>query len=216
LLGNYSSQYFHLAAAPGGGIAVTENATPCYCRGTSILTVRGDVNVEHLEIGDHVITHAGIARPIRWIGRRSYSPNVAAGNRDILPIRIRAGALADSVPHRDLFVSPAHAMYIQGLLIPAWSLINGVSILQANAADGVTYYHIELDSHDVILAEGAASETFIDDDSRGGFDNASDYAPPAICPQHYCAPRVEDGELLEAVRRAIAARIAQPQMAELA
>jgi hypothetical protein len=212
LAGDYSSQYFHLSAAQGGGLEITENTTPCYCRGTSILTTRGEVKVEHLELGDHVITYAGLARPIRWIGQRSYTRNAAAGNRDILPVRIRAGALADGVPHRDLLVSPLHAMYIQDLLIPAWSLINGISILQDSAPDGVSYYHVELETHDVILAEGAASETFIDDDSRRLFDNAAGIEGPS--PAQYCAPRIEDGELLEAVRRAIAARVAQPQLAE--
>ena len=82
--------------------------------------------------------------------------------------------------------------------------------MQAEAVERVEYFHLELDTHDVILAEGAASETFVDDDSRGMFHNAADYrllypdAPRA--PARFCAPRVEDGEALEAVRRRLAAR----------
>jgi hypothetical protein len=82
--------------------------------------------------------------------------------------------------------------------------------VQAERFDDVEYFHIELESHDVIIAEGARSESFIDDDSRGIFHNASDYralypdAPDV--PAHYCAARRNDGYELEAARRAIETR----------
>jgi Hint domain len=168
------------------------------------------VAIESLKIGDRVMTMSGITRPIRWIGRRSYSNDAAWGNREVLPILIRAGALGDELPQRDLWVSPEHAMFIDGMLIPAAALVNGTSIVQEEFIDEVTYFHVEFDTHTVIYAEGAASESFIDDASRQMFDNASQYArlyPTAVrMPARFCAPRIEDGEALEAVRVRLAAR----------
>ena len=97
-----------------------------------------------------------------------------------------------------------------GLLIEAKDLINGVSIVQAERVESVEYVHIELDSHDVIIAEGALAESFIDDDSRAMFHNAHDYTTlyqderPA--PAHYCAPRLDEGYEVEAVRQHLALR----------
>jgi hypothetical protein len=217
-LAHYGGDIFHLvaASAPLTGTLLTLEAA-CYCRGTLILTDRGDRPIEALRIGDHVVTQSGIARPIRWIGRRSHA--AAAGQRDLLPVRIARGALADAMPVRDLLVSPQHAMFIDGMLIPAAALINGCSIVQPEAAGPVDYFHLELDSHDVILAEGAASESFVDNDSRAMFDNAGEYHAlyPDAAPQpaRHCAPRVEDGEAVETVRRRLAER-ADPAAAVLA
>jgi hypothetical protein len=159
----------------GDAFLATPEEMPCYCRGTRLLTAQGEVAVEDLRIDDRLITHAGVERPIRWIGTRSYAGRFAASNPDVLPILIRAGALSDGIPSRDLWVSPLHAMYLDGRLVPAAALVNGVSIEQVKAVDQVDYFHVELDTHDVILAESAASETFVDDDSRGIFHNAAEY-----------------------------------------
>ena len=184
--------------------------TPCYCRGTLIGTGSGQTSVEKLKIGDEVMTKSGALRPIKWIGRRSYSGRFIMGRKDILPICIKAGALDENVPRRDLRISPHHAMYLNGVLIEAKDLVNGVSIVQTERVAKVEYFHIELDSHDVIIAEGALSESFIDDDSRGMFHNAHEYralypeAAPGLA--QYCAPRHEDGYEVEAARRRIDAR----------
>jgi O-antigen biosynthesis protein len=102
-------------------------------------------------------------------------------------------------------------MFIDGMLIPAAALVNGVSIVQEAEIDEVTYIHLEFDTHTVIYAEGAASESFVDDESRAMFDNAAEYArlyPDAVVkPARFCAPRVEDGEELEAARRRLAALV---------
>ena len=99
-----------------------------------------------------------------------------AGGTGVLPVCIKAGALGDNVPARDLWISPNHAMYSRrGVLIEAKDLLNGISIVQAQAVETLEYFHIELDSHDVIIAEGALSESFIDDDNRGMFHNAHEY-----------------------------------------
>jgi len=187
-------------------------AAACYCAGTLIATENGDILVESLQIGDKLLTGSGALRPIKWIGRRSYGGRFIAGSKDILPICIKAGALDDNVPRRDLWISPHHAMLIDGLLIEARDLVNGISIVQAERVDKVSYFHIELETHDVIVAEGALSETFMDDDSRGMFQNAHEfhvlYPDASALPTQYCAPRVEDGYELEAVRQRTALRAA--------
>jgi hypothetical protein len=186
-------------------------AAPCYLAGTRIATPTGEVLVERLAIGDRVVTLSGAERPIKWMGRRSYGGRFVMGRKDILPICVKAGSLDSNVPRRDLWISPHHAMYLEGVLIEAKDLVNGVSIVQAEQVQNVEYFHIELDSHDVIIAEGAPSESFIDDDSRGMFHNAHEYR--TLYPQQaatglarYCAPRHEDGYEVEAARRRIALR----------
>ena len=147
------------------------------------------------KIGDEVMTMSGAARPIKWIGRRSYGGRFVMGRKDILPICIKAGALDDNVPRRDLWISPHHAMYLDGVLIEAKDLVNGVSIVQAERVEKVEYFHIELETHDVIIAEGALSESFIDDDSRGMFHNAHEYG--ALYPD----ARAAAGAILRAAAR---------------
>jgi hypothetical protein len=183
---------------------------PCYCPGTLIRTPRGQKKVEKLKIGDKVTTVSGAARPIKWIGRRSYLGRFVMGRKDILPVCIKAGALEDNVPKRDLWISPNHALYLDGMLIEAKDLINGVSIVQAQSAETVEYIHIELETHDVIIAEGALAESYIDDDNRLLFQNAHEYRERypqvAIGSAQYCAPRCDEGFEVETVRRRIALR----------
>jgi hypothetical protein len=187
------------------------NETACYCRGTLILTDRGEAPVETLRIGDRVVTLSGEAKPIKWIGQRSYSGRFVAGNRDVLPVCIAAEAFVAGVPSRDLWVSPEHALYLKGVLIPARHLINGKTIIQPDEANPVEYFHIELARHDVIFADGAAAETFVDDDTRSMFHNAAEYhtlyrEPAHAIPAAYCAPRVEDGLALEVLRHELLVR----------
>lgn len=205
--GNYAGEHFVLSDDGSGGTVATlepDDGTPCFCRGTLIETERGEIAVEDLAIGNRVRTASGALRPIRWIGHRSYSGPFVRGNRNVLPIVIRAGALGGGLPRRDLSVSPLHAMALEGVLIPAICLVNGVSILQAESIDQVTYFHIELETHDILLAEGAPSESFVDDDSRNMFHNAIEfkkiYPDAAPLPAVYCAPRIGEGPVLEAIR----------------
>ncbi len=124
-----------------GTTTETIDIVPCYCPGTRIRSERGEKPVEKLKIGDLVMTASGEARPIKWIGRRSYGGRFFQGNKDVLPICIKAGALDDGVPQRDLWVSPHHAVYFAAarrddeasraeVLIEAMDLVNGVSIVQ--------------------------------------------------------------------------------------
>ena len=194
------------------GAGGTELQVACYCPGTLILTTRGEVPVALLAIGDTIITASGQHRRIKWIGRRSYAGRFVAANPGVQPIRFRAGSLGSGLPRRDLLVSPEHAMFVDGLLIPARCLVNGSTIAQERGLSQVDYVHVELDTHDVLLAEGAPSETFLDDDSRGMFHNAREFAglyPDAPEPGRFCAPKVDDGYQLEAIRRSLAAVAAE-------
>jgi len=188
-----------------------EAVAPCYAKGTRILTPSGEIPIEDLRIGDLVTTRWQEAKPIKWIGRRGYQGRFISGNRDLLPIRISAGALAEGKPNHDLDVSPKHSMFIDDVLVPAEMLLNGISVRQLQDVESVEYFHLELAAHDVIFANGAASETFVDCDSRGMFHNAIDYVrryPDDPGPAwEFCAPRVEHAsEALAAIQARLMAR----------
>ncbi|HUD60146.1 MAG TPA: Hint domain-containing protein [Acetobacteraceae bacterium] len=210
MAGVFTTDDFFLSPDSHGGTFITTDA-PCYRAGTRILTPSGEVPVEQLAIGDLIVTRSGEAKPIKWIGRRSYAARFIAGNHDVLPIRFAANALADGIPSRDLDVSPKHAMFIDEVLVPAEMLVNGISIRQLMDEDSVEYVHVELASHDIIIAEGADSETFVDCDSRTMFHNAADYTrryPDDPGPVwQFCAPRIEPAShALVAIRARLAAR----------
>ena len=199
-----------LVAGFGGGqqayVAAVTGQIACFCAGTRIRTVGGEAPVERLAIGDLVVTAFGERRPVRWIGRRRYAGRFLAANPGVQPVRFAAGSLGAGVPRRDLFVSPEHAMFLDGVLIAARHLVNGASVTRERGWTEVAYFHVELDRHDVLLAEGAAAESFVDDDSRVVFHNAAEFGrlyPDAVAGREVCAPRVEHGEALEAVRRRI-------------
>jgi hypothetical protein len=173
--------YFFTNTAVAPSQAGTEMTTlpgafqVCFMPGTTIATPAGGTAVEALAIGDLVTTADGHHVPIRWIGRQSVAPRFA--DELMLPVRIRAGALGENLPRRDLLVSPDHALLVDGVLAHAGALVNGVSILREQNVPAVfTYYHIELDDHSLVLAEGAPAETFIDNVDRMRFDNYAEYA----------------------------------------
>jgi hypothetical protein len=155
---------------------VTMSIDPaCFLEGTTIRTPEGDRRVETLRRGDLVIDADGRSRRIDWIGRHTARAPFARPLRT-LPIRIRAHALADNVPWRDLLVSPDHALRVEDILVNAGALVNGVSIVRETAMPPVfTYFHVELDDHALILAENAPAETFIDNVDRMGFDNWAEH-----------------------------------------
>jgi len=211
LSGDYAGDYFLLSEdAATHNVIVTVSDVACYCRGTLIRTNEGEKPVEALAIGDRLVTRSGETKPVKWIGRRSYSRRFAMGQKHVLPVCIKAGAIDDHVPARDLWISPHHAMYFDGALVEAKDLVNGTTVFQSNRFETIDYFHIELEEHDVIFAEGAMSETFIDDASRSIFHNAQDYArlypDETSSSPRYCAPRLSDGEQLETIREGLAKR----------
>jgi hypothetical protein len=182
---------------------------PCYTPGTRITTPAGEVPVEDFQIGDLVTTASGIAKPIKWIGRRTHTADQVEAHPNLRPVLIRKGALGDALPHRDLIVSPMHAMFVDEVLIPAVALVNGISILRRETSGMLEYIHIELEEHDIVLAEGAPAETFLDDGDRSMFANASEYYDLYDLDEpkrSFCAPRIEEGYRLEAIRCRLAAR----------
>jgi hypothetical protein len=148
----------------------TLNVT-CFCAGTMVRTPDGEVSVESLKRSDLVLTADGRSMPIRWVGRQTVSTLFGDPLR-VLPIRIKAGALAENAPSRDLLVSPDHAILVEGALIQAGALVNGSSIVrERNVPRVFTYYHVEVDDHSLIFAENTPAETFVDNVDRLGFDN---------------------------------------------
>jgi hypothetical protein len=193
------------------------SAAVCFRTGTRLGVIRdgiaAEVAVEALRAADRVVTASGRVRPIRWIGRR---PVACARHPDphaVWPVRIQAGAFGDGLPRRDLWLSPDHSVGIDdAALIPIKHLVNGATIAQM-PVDEVTYWHVELDSHDLLLAEGLPAESFLDTGIRDFFTHRSGVAPvdaghhPAA-PCDFCRPLVQDGPIVAATRGRLAARAA--------
>ncbi|CAM3065615.1 hypothetical protein JHFBIEKO_3066 [Methylobacterium mesophilicum] len=175
--------------------------------GTRIQVLRGhtitNVPVELLQVGNLAITASGKPRPIRWIGTRAY-PGLTAPQAD-RPVRIRAGALAEGVPAHDLLVSPDHALMVDGLFVAAGHLVNGSSITRGEAVRDLTYWHVELDSHDLLLAENTPAESFLPVPGvRAGFDGVQ-ALDAGTAPMPY-APRTQLDSELAALRGRLAYR----------
>jgi hypothetical protein len=200
---------FHISSDGFNGTDISETAVPCFLNGTQILTPTGERAIEALRIGDLIVNHQQQTVPIKWIGRRSYTAPLPE-NPDIIPVLIKANAIANQVPDKDLYLSPLHAILIDHFLVPAGALINDKSILTAPAKGDITYFHIETENHDVIIAHHMPAETFIDEKSRRMFDNSEEYT--RLYPGHMkannflAAPRLEYGGDLERIRRQIALR----------
>jgi collagen type I/II/III/V/XI/XXIV/XXVII alpha len=197
----------------------TELTVPCFTAGTLIRTPDGDVPVEAIQPGMTVINASGEVRPVVWVGRRQIDCTRHIRPRKVWPIQIDAHAFGPGLPARALRVSPDHAIYVDEVLIPARQLVNGTTIRQVRV-DAVAYFHIELPRHDIILAEGLETESYLDTGGRSNFSNTSpvrlypDFSTPAenlaaIWEAEGCAPLVVHGPVLEAVRTRLATRVAQ-------
>lgn len=174
-------------------------AVICFLRGTTIRTPSGDTAIEDLGIGDAVVSVSGSSRPVKWIGRMTFvrASGRADWVRDVTPVRIAKGAINGDLPRRDLFVSQAHCLFIDGVLVPASDLVGAPGItIEAPATDRLDYFHIELDSHDAIFAEGLPAETYRAENNRERFDNFVEFKRrygPAAEEQQPFAPLVGHG-----------------------
>ena len=157
-------------------------AALCFLAGARIETDRGEIPVESLGVGDRVRTRDGARVPIKWIGRQRVPRWALACGLARPPVAIERGALGDNlmpVPHSDLHVSEDHAILIDGLLVQAGALTGqkGVRRMPFMALPATfTYYHVETERHEVILANGAPVESFVDNAPRDAFDNHAEYA----------------------------------------
>ncbi|SEN42752.1 Hint domain-containing protein, partial [Halomonas caseinilytica] len=135
----------------------------CFAEGTLIDTPAGEVPVEQLRIGDPILTAEGKTVPVRWIGHQTLVKSHLAWRMQ--PVRIEAGALGGGLPHSDLTVTASHGMVLDGLVINASALVNSDSIRfvpLAELAEQFRVFHVETEEHNVILANGSPSETYID------------------------------------------------------
>jgi hypothetical protein len=188
----------------------------CFAAGTRILTATGEVAVEQLQPGDRVVTLAGRGLPVKpvlWVGRRHVVLAGRADAAEMAPIRIKAGALGPNTPKRDLVVSPDHCLYLDGALVPARLLVNGRSVVAETGMAEVTWYHVELETHEVLVAEGASAESWLDCGNRSWFQNAPvslltvpgnlDTVGTGWDASRACAPLVHGGERLAAIRASL-------------
>ncbi len=197
------------------GVAFAPTAVTCFAAGTLIRTVCGDIAVEALRVGDGVITSSGERRPIKWLGHRTYDCTRNPGIRAVWPVRVAAHAFGATRPSRDLYLSPGHSVcvsVIDELLIPIQELVNGSSIAYV-PMDEVTYWHVELDSHDILLANGLPAESFLEmGDNRALLSNdaAANLPVEVLDRSHadFCRLFVDGGPLLDGVREALARRAA--------
>jgi hypothetical protein len=189
----------------------------CFRIGTRIATPDGPVAVEDLAVGGLVTINDGGALPIRWIGRRRFDCRRHPMPETVLPIRIAAHAFGESQPRRDLFLSPDHAIYAEDVLIPVKCLIDGVSVARV-MVDEVTYYHVELPRHAVMIAEGLPAESYLDIGDRTFFAGGAHVAIPhpswcrearhaaLVWETEGAAPVCLSGPEIERVRDRLAAR----------
>ena len=209
-----------LATAVFSGTKSARAATPavavprvsCFLKGTRIRTAEGQPKVEELAIGDRLPTMFGGLRRVQWIGRYTINKTDPSKPwvRDAQPVRIARSALAPNVPEADLYVTAKHALFVDGVLAPAEMLINGTTIkrFEARGCDKLEFFHIKLESHDVIYAEGAPVETLLQvDESAVNFvEFYRRYGTPAK-DEVRCAPYVDCGgrlgELKSRIRSAM-------------
>jgi Hint domain len=196
----------------------------CFLKGTTIRTADGDRKIEDLAVGDLLPTVFGGACPIQWIGRYRFrrSDPTKAWVRDVLPIRVARSALGPDVPHADLYITQAHALLIDGVLVAAGNLINGTTITRHDASelDELEFFHIKLERHDVIYAEGAPCETLLNVD-----ENAANFAEylrqygPTESEEIPCAPLLRysyrRGEIKSCFRSAISPWIDRRQTVDI-
>lgn len=183
----------------------------CYLKGTHIATPDGEVKIEALRTGDKVMTANGGVATVKWVGYRTlYRRSIPASHAaKAFPILFKRDSLADNVPHRDLMVSPWHHLFFDGMLVPAFALVNGKTIVQQLDMPKFQYFHLELESFDILLAEGVPAESYVDTGNRSMFQNAStvslraDFEPPVGRQKIPGIRIVRKGAPVQALQRAL-------------
>jgi hypothetical protein len=214
------------ARCPGGGDDDDDDGGGrhcCFLKGTTIQTANGARKVEELMIGDRLPTVFGGVSPIQWVARSSFrksDPSRAWGNA-VLPVRIARSALADNVPHGDLYVTRSHALLFDEILVQAGSLINGttITLYPARELDELEYFHIKLAEHDVIYAEGAPCESLlgVDENAVNFPEYYRRYGVP-LAEETPCVPIMSSGgrsELKSRLRSAISPWIDRRQKVDI-
>jgi hypothetical protein len=190
--GNYTLANFDVQF-DAAALDITYN--PCFAAGTLIATPHGDRSVETLAPGDELLLADGNTAPIVWVGNRRQHAGAV--------VRIKAGALDRKIPHRDLILSTDHALFLDGVLVPAGLLVEDRTIL-LEFRDCVTFHHIELAQHAILLADGAPAESYLDTGNRRQFGNcALSYDPMDGASHEPCAAVVFGGPRLEAIRQSL-------------
>ena len=166
------------AVSPPATLSITAAAFPtCYFAGSLIRTDQGERDVEELEIGTILSRPDGTGTRVKWIGRQTVSTRFGPAER-LRPVRFAAGSLGDGLPHSDLTVTADHGMLVEDIICHAGALVNGTTITRvplSELGESYTVYHVETESHEIILANGAPAETFIDNVSRRTFDNFGEF-----------------------------------------
>ena len=209
-------QYYFLYTNKGNypsGVTVKTASSPfslaCYLTGTTIRCRQGDIAVENLKVGDFAVTASGAHRAIRWIGSRTLRSNTFSERNAIAPVRIAAHAFGSDKPICDLYVSPGHAICLDILgefFVPALALVNGLTIKQIDMAETITYWHVEFDTHDVLVAENLPAESYLEMGNRGTFvaQGSSFLCETSTTSerthQDFCRPYFEFGPLVDAAR----------------
>jgi Hint domain len=192
-----------LASAAVASVSPAHARSPsCFLKGTKILTVLGERNIEDLAIGDQLPTVFGGTRAIQWVARYRWrrSDSEKPWVKSARPVCIKRSAFAAQVPHADLYVTQRHSVLIDGVLIPAGSLINGTTIVLHAAGEHreLEFFHIKLETHDAIFAEGAPCETLLDaDESASNFAEYFRTYGTHETQDVRCAPVVCNGALKE-------------------
>lgn len=177
LSGDYSGDKVILSKGFFGSVDLT---LVCFLEGTRLRAGAEEIAVEDLRAGDMVtvlLDGDEVLKPVKWIGRRGFVVDPAS--EDSYPVRVRAHAFGAGVPHRDLLVTPEHCIFVDGRLIPVRMLVNGTSIVSDRSIGAYTYFHVELEEHGILIAEGLTAESYLDTGNRGNFSNSdlSDLRP---------------------------------------
>lgn len=159
-----------------GPMSATPNQVNCFLAGTRIETGAGLIKVEELNIGDKVRIQDGKLKEIIWIGKQTIDPVHIKDARYGHPVRIMKDALGENKPHSDLYVSPGHGIYFDGLLINAGALVNDATIKIVPRREPFKYYHLELRTHELLLSEGLPTESFLAyNERRDNYDNVDQW-----------------------------------------